>query len=144
MRRYLFPVVLLVLGMLFSLAFTFAPFMQELTEAQLVLLALVAVPVIGEGVRLIYVPIFKKVPTKAVMTLLLGIVSIGLAMGFDPAALRTLPPATPNILAFLAAAAALIGSYIGIAKLAYDFLWDKVFDYLAKKGIGVLDYRNEP
>jgi len=111
-----------------------------LTEWQIWVVTLILVPILGEILKLLSVQFGYK-PTKFVMMLFLSGAALGLASVFNLDLFRTLPSMGDGFLAWLEALVFVVGSLIGLAKIIYDMVWDKVFDRLAKGGYSLLAYR---
>lgn len=111
-----------------------------ITEPQLWLITIVLVPVIGEILRILSVKLGYK-PTKFTMMLILSVLSVVLAAIFNLSLFQTLPPMADGFLPWLGALVFIVGELIGVAKIIYDAIWDKLFDILAKAGISFLSYR---
>lgn len=106
-----------------------------LTEVQLFVLATVA-SVIVYGLKL------AKVTTKpAWLTVLVYVISLGLAFAFAPLALPTLPPFVdivtyvPAVMAWIGDALVPISALVGFATLVYNVLLKMVLDRLAVPGL---------
>jgi hypothetical protein len=114
-----------------------------LADWQLWLVTMVLVPIVAEILRLVSANLGYK-PTKFTMMVGLSVVSLVLASLFNLDLYKGLPPIADGFLAWFEGLVFVMGSLIGLAKIIYDIAWDRLFDYFAKKGLGILTYRVGP
>jgi len=98
---------------------------MELTPEQLVIISVLAT-VLTAGLKLLANWQGYK-PSKAVLTSVLSVISIALAVLFDVPEL----PAYDSLLQYVADWLALLTPYVGAATLIYNYLLDKLVDYVA-------------
>lgn len=100
---------------------------MELTPEQLILISVLAT-VLTAALKLLANWQGYK-PSKAVLTSVLGVLSIAMAVLFDVPEV----PAYDNLLQYIADWLALLTPYIGAATLIYNYLLDKLVDYIGEK-----------
>lgn len=100
---------------------------MELTPEQLILISVVAT-VLTAALKLLANWQGYK-PSKAVLTSVLSVLSIVLAVLFDVPEL----PVYDNLLQYLGDWISTISPYIGVATLVYNYLLDKLVDYVGEK-----------
>ena len=100
---------------------------MELTPEQLVLISVVAT-VLTAALKLLANWQGYK-PSKAVLTSVVSVLSIVLAVLFDVPEL----PTYGNLLQYLGDWIATISPYVGLATLIYNYLLDKLVDYVEER-----------
>jgi len=100
---------------------------MELTPDQLVIIGLLAS---GLTALLKFLLNWKGYqPTKVVLTTVVGVLSVALAILFDIPQL----PIYADLLQYVGEWLALLSAYVGAATLIYNYIIDKVLDYVKAK-----------
>ena len=100
---------------------------MELTPDQLLIIGLLAS---GLGAILKLLANWKEYnPSKAVLTTVVSVLSVGLAVLFDVPQL----PAYTDLLQYVSEWLVLLSAYVGVATLIYNYIIDKIVDYAKAK-----------